>query len=338
MGGDKRWRRQPPGANWGAFGDDDQIGRLNLITPERVLAAVREVQAGVVFSLSLPLDRPGGRVLTPHRFPPRLSSITRKGCCYFHFEYRRENPDWRDVVSDDSVELSTQYSTQWDGLAHVGQLFDADADGLAEAVYYNGYRADRMAPPEARAPGETPPLGIEHAAATGLQGRGVLVDLARRFGRARVLVDGAMLRGILAEDGIDVIEGDILCLHTGFADMLMEMGGQPDAAALAQGCAVLDGTCPDLLDWITASGVAAIAADNYAVEAVPPRPDRPAGALLPLHAHCLFKLGIHLGELWFLSDLARWLERHGRHSFLLTAPPLRLPGAVGSPVNPVATV
>ena len=51
---------------------------------------------------------------------------------------------------------------------------------------------------------------------------------------------------------------------------------------------------------------------------------------LPLHAHCLFKLGIHLGELWHLTPLARWLREHKRSRFLLTAPPLRLPGAVGS--------
>jgi hypothetical protein len=57
-----------------------------------------------------------------------------------------------------------------------------------------------------------------------------------------------------------------------------------------------------------------------------------------LHEHCLFKLGVPLGELWWLGDLARWLREHGRSRFLLTAPPLRLPGAVGSPVTPVATV
>ena len=63
-----------------------------------------------------------------------------------------------------------------------------------------------------------------------------------------------------------------------------------------------------------------------------------AGAALPLHEHCLFKLGVHLGELWYLTELAQWLREHARNRFLLTAPPLRLPGAAGSPVMPVATV
>ncbi|MGB3595516.1 MAG: cyclase family protein, partial [Pseudomonas neustonica] len=61
-------------------------------------------------------------------------------------------------------------------------------------------------------------------------------------------------------------------------------------------------------------------------------------AALPLHEHCLFKLGIHLGELWYLTELAEYLQAKGRSRFLLTAPPLRLPGAVGSPVTPVAMV
>jgi hypothetical protein len=60
--------------------------------------------------------------------------------------------------------------------------------------------------------------------------------------------------------------------------------------------------------------------------------------ILPLHEHCLFKLGVHLGELWLLRDLAAWLRANDRSAFLLTAPALRLPGSVGSPVNPVATV
>jgi kynurenine formamidase len=57
-----------------------------------------------------------------------------------------------------------------------------------------------------------------------------------------------------------------------------------------------------------------------------------------LHEHCLFKLGVHLGEIWHLTPLANWLRQNGRHRFLLTAPPLRLPGAIGSPATPIATV
>ena len=74
------------------------------------------------------------------------------------------------------------------------------------------------------------------------------------------------------------------------------------------------------------------------MEAHPSRPGGDHCASLPLHEHCLFKLGVHLGEIWYLTALATWLRAHDRNRFLLTAPPLRLPGAVGSPATPVATV
>ena len=80
-------------------------------------------------------------------------------------------------------------------------------------------------------------------------------------------------------------------------------------------------------------------ADNYAVEGlVGATATASRHSLLPIHHLCLFKLGVPLGELWYLHELAAWLREHGRSRFLLTAPPLRLPGVVGSPVTPVATV
>ena len=95
---------------------------------------------------------------------------------------------------------------------------------------------------------------------------------------------------------------------------------------------------PKLLQWITDSGLVALIADNYAVEAHPATHRNGPCATLPLHEHCIFKLGVHLGEIWHLGPLAQWLRAHQRHRFLLTAPPLRLPGAVGSPATPIATV
>ena len=57
------------------------------------------------------------------------------------YPLNREDPRHTDVICDDIVEMTLQYSTQWDSLAHVGQLFDADGDGTPEIVFYNGYRA-----------------------------------------------------------------------------------------------------------------------------------------------------------------------------------------------------
>lgn len=343
-----RWKHKPEGANWGSFGDDDAIGRLNLVTPEKVLQAVAEVKTGRSFCLSLPLDYPGGSALNPRRFPPEISYSMRGDDPAMCYPMERVNAGQTDVVCDDRVTLSTQYSTQWDSLAHMGALFDADGDGRDEIVFYNGYRAGiEVRGPrdylddgrEIASPHGAGPLGIDALAATGMQGRGVMVDLHAHFGNARRAIDYDEWMRVLDEDGVEVEEGDFLCLRTGFDRVLLSYGKAPPRDIQHEVCAGLDGSDDRLLHWITDSGVAAIASDNYAVEFLP-AVNLPAhrGAHYPLHEHCLFKLGVPLGELFLLSELADWLRDNGRYRFLLTAPPLRLPGAVGSPVTAVATV
>ena len=68
MGG---WKTGPEGSNGGDFGPDDQIGRLTLLTRERVLKGIAGVREGRSFGLSLPLDLPGGNLLNPARHPPQ---------------------------------------------------------------------------------------------------------------------------------------------------------------------------------------------------------------------------------------------------------------------------
>ena len=347
----KRWTRRPEGSNWGEFGDDDQLGRVNLLTPARVKAAMAEVQEGKRFCLSLPLDRPGGRDLNPRRFPPRHFATERGGLANFNLPLSIDDPRHLDVVCDDAVLLCLQYSSQWDSFAHVGARFDADGDGIAEHCFYNGWTAaDYLDAPQTvecaaefqRYPGaRVRRLGIENMAAACIQGRGVLIDLYAHFGEARHYVGYDDLMDVLAKDQVIVEEGDIVCLHTGFGKMLMAADGHPSKDALHNAYPVLDGRDSKLQNWIRDSGVAILIADNYAVEGVPSKPpadDSADFAAMPLHHLCLFKLGIHLGELWYLTDLADHLRGQGRSRFLMTAPPLRLPGAVGSPANAIATV
>jgi hypothetical protein len=145
---------------------------------------------------------------------------------------------------------------------------------------------------------------------------------------------------ITEKDKVVVERGDFVCFRTGFDQVLLEFDRKPDES-INDICAVLDGRDARLQQWVTDSGAVALISDNYAVESVPSRPcDEHADhcAALPLHAHCLFRLGVYLGEIWYLSELADWLRANKRNRFLLTAPPLRLPGAVGSPSTPVATV
>ncbi len=345
----KRWKNRPPGSNWGEFGPDDQLGRLNLLTPQKVLEGIAEVREGLAFCLSLPLDYPGGRKLNPRRFPPELHPVLRDGWPVRNLPLERALPSSTDVMNDEVVVMCSQYSTQWDALCHAGSLFDADGDGKPEKVFYNGYRAGEhvTGPVDYRPDGRNEPtgdvigakaLGIEAMAEKGVQGRGVLVDLQAHFGRERKIIGHDELMAVLEEDDVAVEKGDMLCLHTGFAEVVLEMRRDPDEETLQNACAALDGRDERLLEWISESGIAALIADNYAVEAYPAREASGRSAALPLHEHCLFKLGLHLGELWYLSKLAGWLRERGRSRFLLTAPPLRMPGAAGSPVTPIATV
>jgi kynurenine formamidase len=336
----RRWKARPEHSNWGDFGDDDQIGRLNLITPERRRKAAAEVIEGLAFCLSLPLDLPGGNLLVPQRLPPARSiSPMPAGHHFVNFPMSVQNEHWTDFVCDDAVTLYTQYSTQWDALSHIAEAFDADQDGKAEIVYYNGYRAgtDIAGPHDSDTPGARQ-LGIEHMAETCVQGRGVMIDLHARFGAERKFVGYDDLMRIMEADGVAVETGDMLCLHTGWAQAVADMKGRPDAATLHEAYAVLDGADERLLRWIDESGLSVLIADNFAVEGMQVHGQCQHFAGLPIHRRCIVELGIHLGELWQLTPLNRWLKAHGRYRFLLTAPPLRLPGSFGSPLTPVATV
>lgn len=345
-----RWKRRPEGSTWGDWGPEDQKGRLNLLTREKVLAGIAEVREGRTFCLSLPLDYPGGNAVNPRRHPPRLFPTLRRGTANFAYPLAREDARFVDVICDDAVELTLQYSSQWDSLAHVGQLFDADGDGTPEIVFYNGFRAgehiigpiDYRDGKEEKTAGHqgAAALSIANLAADGVQGRGVMIDLEAHFGRGQSVVDYDALMRVMEADKVVVEEGDLVCLRTGYDRVLLGMNKNPDRQVLEKNPgAGLDGRDGRLLEWVSRSGAVALISDNRAVEQLPPRPSEEARhAFLPLHAHCLFKLGVYLGEMWLLSELADYLRAEGRSRFLLTAAPLRLPGAVGSPANAIATV
>jgi kynurenine formamidase len=350
----KRWTQRPPGSTWGDWGDDDELGRINLLTPDKVLEGVREVSDGRTFCLSLPLDFPGGTALNQRRYPPSIApteDMNGKPGVFYNV-HMSEMEDWGDrkyvdVWADDVVSLSLQYSTQWDSLAHVGAEFDADGDGVEEGVYYNGYRAgiDLVGPTDdAAGDGGTHRafarhLGLEHMAFHGVQGRGVLVDLHHHIGDDWRGVNLELLREIMAADNVVVEPGDMLLLHTGFATRILEWNRNPDPRKLFTTCSYLDARDEALLDWIAESQISALVADNYAVEGLLGKDRDPSRhSFLPIHHLCLFKLGVPLGEMWYLDELASFLRESGRSRFLLTAPPLRLPGIVGSPTTPIATV
>lgn len=342
-----RWTIRPDGSNWGDFGPDDQLGRLNLVTPERRKAAALEVREGLAFCLSLPLDCPRHVELHPRRKPPEMGYFLRGEDPTLNFPMDRVVPGQTDVVCDDKALISLQFSTQWDSLCHIGAQYDAHGVGQVEATYYNGYRAnDHVRGPvdylhgEARRNGPygATALGIETIAETGLQTRGVMIDLHAHVGLERVVVGYERMMRILEADRVEVEPGDVLAFRTGFDRSLLARYEDPAAPFDQHRCAGLDGADERLQRWIADSGVVALVSDNEAVEVLPATAAPVHGPHIPLHHLCLFKLGIPLGELFLLSDLADWLRANGRSRFLFTAPPLRLPGAVGSPVTGVGTV
>ncbi len=292
----KRWKQRPPGSTWGDWGDDDELGRINLLTPEKVLEGVREVEAGVSFCLSLPLDYPGGTALNQRRHPPVVAPTEdmEGNPATFYNVHMSEmeawgDPRYVDVWADDVVTLSLQYSTQWDSLAHVGAEFDADGDGIEEAVYYNGYRAgvDLVGPqPDAAGDGGdhrcfAHHLGLEHMAFHGVQGRGVLVDLAHHLGHDWRGVDRATLEEIMAADNVVVEPGDMLLLHTGFATEILAMNREPDPVKIHTMCTYLDARDESLLEWIAESQISALGRRQLRGRGAARQGPRPEPALVP---------------------------------------------------------
>ena len=163
-----------------------------------------------------------------------------------NYPLRCDDPTATDIVCDDQVILTLQYSTQWDSLAHVGQMFDADGDGKPEDVFYNGYRAGRdiIGPAYYDAQGNMTPcdepqgarhLGVQNMAEACMQGRGVMIDLEAHFGRTGHIVSYAELMAIMRKDSVVVEPGDFVLFRTGFAEMLLEMNKQPDREKLMAG-------------------------------------------------------------------------------------------------------
>src|SRR4051812_29981886 len=297
---------------WGVFGDGDQLGTINLLTPERVLAASKLVRKGSVINLSMPLD-----------FPKTLyHGETRSG--YTH--RMTTNRGGRDDVLDN---FAMQGSSQWDGLRHVryrefgywGGRQDEDLDGKGE-------------------------LGIENWAQHGIVGRGVLVDAVRYFeaqGKPlsptqKVCITGGDIETITTGQGVELQEGDILLLRTGWLPWFRGLTPEQQEALRGRLNPGEDGLDMPGLDpstetaaWLWDHRIAAIAADNPALEAL--RVDAEVGfqhrRLIPLQ-------GMAIGELWDLEALALDCDADGVYEFMLVSAPLNVPGAVGSPCNAYA--
>jgi kynurenine formamidase len=316
----------PAGSAWGVFGAGDEIGTLNHLTPERVRAASAAVRTGEVVNLDLPLDA----------FDPPLIP-TRKNLRQTLFA---NNPYHRDEYVDS---LYTQAGSQIDGFRHIGH---------PEAGFYNG------ADPEAFQAG-TPFLGINRFAEHGIAGRGVLVDVDRHRQAEGRSIDHAAAEAIpisdvvaaAARQGAEFRPGDILLIRTGWVHhhlCRLDADGRRLATEppfRASGLLARE----DTVEWLWDNRFSMIATDNFAVEAWPPPADSPfvtaaehrgevprTGHTGLMHRVLIPLLGMVLGELWNLDDLAARCAADGRWDSLVVANPLNLTGGAGSPANAVA--
>ena len=305
-----RYEELPDGCAWDVL--DPDLGSLALLTPERVATAARLARTGRRFSLDLPVDQPD---------PP-----------FFAREPVRHTVfDFSATVLDDRLDsYYPQGSTQWDAFSHFAH---------SSRGFFGGH--DKHAIVERGA------LGIDAWHAAGIVGRGVLLDVARHVeipGDSSFTVTPQLLDETASAQGVEVREGDVLCVRVGWIGWYRTLD-QSARAELAersrgslQGFAVPGvGPGPAAAEWLWDHGVAALAVDNPAVEPIP-------GAVGAdqltvddmLHVRVLAFLGIPLGEFFDFEALADDCAADGVYEFLFTSAPLGIPGGIGSPPNALA--
>lgn len=304
----------PDGDSWHLWPGNEVYGTLNLLTPERAVAAASEVQAGDTFALNWDMELPDpplfGRGAFEHEI---IAGTTHRDDVLHHW--------------------NTQSSSQWDGLRHVFHPTRGSYGGIPDEAH-----------------------GIHFWARKGIVGRGVLVDIGRwREANGKPLrcdrndpIETEELDACLADQGVALEAGDVMLLRTGWIEWYESMSGD-ERVAYAQ-----DYSTPGIRPgrktaaWLWNHHIAALGADNPAVEVMPHEPEltleqRRAGwadeanrGELFGHIHFLPLLGIPLGEMFNLGPLAAACAADRRYTCLFTSAPLNLRHGVASPPNALA--
>ena len=290
--------------NWGRWGDRDQRGALNVVTPDAVLRGLAAVRRGEVLSLAIPIQSEGVPSI-PFRAPVLHFMALDAGD--YEAGARRGSGGFQ--FADDFIAMPAHAGTHVDALSHVART----------GWMYNGYPAS-----DVRSLRGARSLGIEHFG--GLIGRALLLDICAVRGCAyleagtEIRVDD--LERALCRAGLEIEPGDSILLRTGWLERFAEddpswYDGEPGLGVAAA-------------RWLAARDVALVAADNFGVEVIP----SVSGETMPVHLVCLQEHGIHLME---LVDL-RPIVAAGATQCLLAVAPLPITGGVGSPVNPIAVL
>lgn len=307
--------RAPPDAlhNWGRWGEHDEKGTANFLTPALVADAAKLIKTGVVYSLALPIEKGGpvhpGRSDIVHLYAYSGADFiagTTLNDKVPHFQ-----------GSDDYVFMPLQGSTQWDALAHCAY----------DDVLYNGFWLGKV---ESYG-GAT--RGSIHQLRETMIGRGVLLDLARHQGVERLApghaITASELDACAEAQGVEIRTGDMLLVRTGHVAWYYRLTDKQefwrDGAP---------GFGKTTVEWVHRKELAAVAVDNVGVEVEPF--EKPHDVVYPLHVRFIRDLGLILGELFWLEDIANACAADGVYEFFLNAPPLHFKNASGSPLNPIA--
>jgi kynurenine formamidase len=290
---------------WHVWGAGDCLGTLNHLTDEACLHALGLPVLGRRVNLNLPLTRPD---------PPLYRRSPMQ-----HRVFERD----RNTLEDIFDQLDPQSSSQWDSLRHIR---------ARQYGFYGGVDDATTAAAHA--------LGVHTMAQHGLVARGVLVDLPRYWAAVGVCVDpfseraisAAELQRAAARQRVSFHTGDLLLVRTGWLRHYLSEGGVPEEhldMPTSVGLAAGHATAAFLWD----GRFAAVAADNPAVEVLPGNPMEGS-----LHRRLIPALGMPLGELWNLEELADLCAASGRYECCLVSVPLNVPGGVASPANALAVL
>jgi kynurenine formamidase len=310
-------------SNWGRWGDDDQLGTLNLIDDAARLRGVAAVRDGEAFALGLPLSEAEGIQMgfIKGRVNPTRSMIQVN-------HPLTDDPAWI-ASSEDVVTMAIQCATHWDGLAHAS--YGAGPDGPR---LYNNFPASMVTEAGAAV------LGIHRVRS--LVSRGVLLDVARAKG-LEILDPGYPitpddLDAACGLGGLAVEPGDVVLVRTGQTAHLAlpgrpGLGGGEPVRDLVAYTWPVPGLTVATAGWFRDRDVAAVATDTMVLEVYPCEDE---ALYLPVHLLHLVEMGMTQGQNWYLDELADACAADGRYDFLLDATPLPFTDALGSPVNPVA--
>ena len=299
-------------SNWGRWGKDDQIGTLNHVAPEDIAAASKLVRKGKVFAMGIPLNQQGPQSgLFGGRWNP-IHTMLATGTDAVAGRFDETN---KLRFADDAINMPVQAATHWDSLGHI----------FLDDKMYNGFDARRVDG------GGVHVLGIEHTRAK-MVGRGVLLDVPR-FKGVDWIEDGYgisndELDATAKAQGVEVRKGDFVIVRTGQMERcLTEKKWGNYAGGDAPG--VRFENCY----WCQEKQVAAICSDTWGVEV---RPNETKEVQQPWHWVVIPAMGLTMGEMFYLPELAEDCAQDGVYEFFFTGPPLIITGGTGSPINPLA--